>query len=188
MNTFFSSILAAALTACLGASSAMALTTINFSTLVTSGENALDGSPNPAFNGATGSGSITYDETLLQTDFFDADLTFSLTMFGQNFSTTDDELGSAYYDSVFGDLFFSVNEAALLNPVAIVFAGVEGFAFSGPITPLLGGGNQINVHVFAGDGTCNAVGCALTPIPVPASAPLLLAAVGFVGWRGRRSA
>ena len=115
-------------------------------------------------------------------------LTLSLTMFGQSFTQDDDELLSAGYDPNTGDLFFSVNEFGLLNPVAIDLAGLDGFIFSSPITPLIGGGNEVTVYAFAGDGTCNSAGCALTPVPLPATLPVLLSALGLVGWTARRTA
>ena len=47
----------------------------------------------------------------------------TLTMFGQTFTETDDEVASAVYDPSTGDLFFSVSEFGLLNAVAIDLAG-----------------------------------------------------------------
>ena len=49
----------AMLVAGLATTSANALTSISFTTVVTAGENSLDFMANPAFNGATGTGSIT---------------------------------------------------------------------------------------------------------------------------------
>lgn len=177
----------AMLVAGLATTSANALTSISFTTVVTAGENSLDFMANPAFNGATGTGSITYDETLMLTEYAAPDLTMTLTMFGQTFTETDDEVASAVYDPSTGDLFFSVSEFGLLNAVAIDLAGLDGFSFSSPITPLLGGGNEVTVFAFVGDGTCNSAGCALTPVPLPATLPILLSALGLVGWTARRA-
>lgn len=174
----------ALLATALSVTGASALTTVNFTTLVTSG---LDSSFNPSstFVGQTGSGSITYDETLPQTVFDFSDLTFSLTMFGQMFSSSDDEFDSASYDSATGDLFFSVSEVSLFNSTAITLDGIESFQFDSAIVPLLGGGNQIEVVVFEGDGTCT-TNCGLAPIPLPGTLPLALAGMGLIGWVARR--
>lgn len=166
---------------------ANALTTITFDTLVTGGEVSSTFAPSTTFNGLTGSGSVTYDETLgtLFDTTIDPAFDFSLTMFGQTFSSGDDEFGSASYDATTGDLFFSVSEVALINPVAIALADVESFFFDSAITPLLGGGNQVNVYVIEGDGACT-TNCTLTPVPLPATLPLVLAGMGLMGWVSSR--
>ena len=188
MSKFTSALAGLAFVFGVSATAANAITTIDFDTIVTSG---LDSSFNPraTFVGQTGSGSITFDETLGLPEYADGDLDFTLTMFGQTFASSDDEFGTAIYDPLFGDLFFGVSEVALLNPVAIALNGVESFLFSSAITPLLSGGNQITVEVFEGDGTCT-TNCNLAPIPVPAALPLALMGFGLMGWvaRGRVAA
>ncbi len=167
----------------ISSSASFALTSISFDTLVST---TFDPSSavTATFNGQTGTGSISYDETLGLSAYSGADLTFSLMMFGQSFGSTDDEFGSAEYDPNTGDLSFSVSEVSLFNVVDIDLVGLESFAFGSPITPQVGGGNIVEVTAFEGTGAC--VGCTPPPVPLPASLPLVLSGLGLMGWVSRR--
>lgn len=171
---------AAALAGVLSAAPASALTTVNVSGTV------LDG----VFAGTTGSGTVSFDETLLTpgVDFVFSpendplfDITF--TIFSQTFDETDDvdfpEFAQLQVDSGgtpdFLDFIVS-EEFFFSNTTDILFPGVFNIGF-GDLTPDGSGG--FITEIFVNNTQV---------VPLPATLPLLLGALGGAAMFARRRA
>ena len=139
--------------------------------------------------GETGTGSITYDETLVVPDGFispDTDPTFALsfTIFGQTFTEADDIDFSGFPELSFDAtgipefLDYIVNEADPFNPTSIIDARVLGFD-AGPLTQTSPGVFSMELFVIEAGG--------IAAVPEPNSIALLcVGAVGLIGYSRRK--
>ena len=166
MRIFYSLVWALALAFGLGAGTAQA-TTVSFNTGVLSGPLA----------GATGTGTLTFDETLLTgvgdeslDPFTDSSFAVVLLMFGQTFTASDDIdfpdfPRAAFLNNIWEGLDFIVLEASLGpdNPTDITLPGLLGF------------------EMFNVDSSGATLFLEVSTITVPEPASIALLGVGLAG-------
>ncbi len=142
------------------------------------------------FDGTTGSGTLTYDDTALNPvgidvlSWLDGGLTLDFTIFGQTFHATDDANfpTGPTLEFVNGeiDIFdWTVDENFGANLTSITMPGVFGF-FMFDVLESTGTGAET---IISGNIVVDEIGT----VPLPAALPLFIASFGLLGWFARRS-
>ncbi len=141
----------------------------------------VDSFPSPQFLGATGSGSITYDDSLLTGVGIEllgtSDFMVELMLFGQTFTNSDD-----INFPLFPELGFIDGDIVVLDFL------ISEFAFDPPANPvLIDEPNVVGIDLFDALPIAGAPGLFIpvfitTPIPAPATIPLM-ALAGLIAMR-----
>jgi hypothetical protein len=158
--------------------SADAITTFDISGTVVGGSQ----------DGAVGTGTVTFDESLLTgvngetaNPAVDPNFALSFMLFGQLFSALDDinfdDFPLLTVDAMGTptDIDFVVDEADAVNPTDIAQAGITAFDLFGLTSDPLTGGFTTNISVTE-----------VSAVPIPATLPLLLGGLLIGGYVVRR--